>query len=117
MQPSHAGGGLVPSGRVVYDGKRMRKAITRRTVDHCASIMKYLEDRVTGFGLRHRPWSSLQPNPANIINVQMLLRYGLDLTHEHMLFFSPSPVATTSNGLSRITLECGDYQIHPFVIE
>ena len=62
-------GGLVPSGRVVYDGKRMRKAITRRTVDHCASIMRYVEDRAQGGLLRRHLYSSLQPNPAHIINV------------------------------------------------
>lgn len=66
-----AGGLVVPSGRVVYDGKRMRKAITRRTIDHCASIMRWIEDRALGGGrsLRLRPYASLQPNPANIINV------------------------------------------------
>lgn len=64
------GGGLVPSGRVVYDGKRMRKAITRRTIDHCASIMQFIEDDAAGRPcLRKFPHTALQPNPAHIINV------------------------------------------------
>jgi hypothetical protein len=68
-------GGLVPSGRVVYDGKRMRKAITRRTIDHCASIMRYIEDGVgvTGRGVLHkRLYANLQATPDHIINVRRL---------------------------------------------
>lgn len=67
----HAGNpGLVPSGRVVYDGKRMRKAITRRTIDHSASVMQYLEDAALGRQrLRHYLYSALEPSPAHIINV------------------------------------------------
>lgn len=29
---------------VIFDGKRMRKAITRRAVDHSASICRWLEE-------------------------------------------------------------------------
>lgn len=35
-----AGGFRIPAHKMVYDGKRMRKAITRRTVDFNASIIR-----------------------------------------------------------------------------
>lgn len=60
-----------PSGRIVYDGKRMRKAITRRTVDHCTGIMRFLEDQAMARGNKtRRVYADLQPTPSHIINVR-----------------------------------------------
>eukprot|EP00742_Colponemidia_sp_Colp-10_P006411 GILJ01006869.1.p1 GENE.GILJ01006869.1~~GILJ01006869.1.p1 ORF type:complete len:434 (+),score=42.77 GILJ01006869.1:72-1373(+) len=35
-----------PRERIVYDGKRMRKPVQRRTVDYNSTVVKWLEDRV-----------------------------------------------------------------------
>lgn len=78
-------GGAPPGGRVVstslegadttkanLDARRMRKAMTRRTIDHCASILQYLEDSAIGDRpLRTRLYSSLQPAIPSIINVRL----------------------------------------------
>lgn len=37
----------IPSHKMVYDGKRMRKAITRRTIDFNASIIRGLQVNFT----------------------------------------------------------------------
>lgn len=49
----------------------MRKAITRRTIDHCASIMRFVESLHIGAArLRtHDLYAALQPTPSHIINV------------------------------------------------
>lgn len=54
----------------VYDGKRMRKAVVRRTIDHGAGIIRMLEDA----GQPERPicrapWASILPEAAFVINV------------------------------------------------
>lgn len=37
------GGYRIPAHKMVYDGKRMRKAITRRTVDFNATVLRGLQ--------------------------------------------------------------------------
>lgn len=37
------GGGQVPFSRMVFDGKRMRKAIQRRTVDYNHSVGRWIQ--------------------------------------------------------------------------
>src|ERR1700733_13657212 len=51
--------------RILFDGKRMRKAITRRTVDHSSSVLRWLE---TIPGMKKAP--VLQPDPAYVYNVR-----------------------------------------------
>lgn len=41
----YSGGGGGGGGKIVYDGKRMRKAVTRRTIDFNASIIRGLQVR------------------------------------------------------------------------
>lgn len=68
-----------PGGRIVYDGKRMRKAITRRTIDHCASIMRLVESLHVGAS-RFRTcnlYAALQPTPSHIINVLLGTLHGI----------------------------------------
>jgi len=70
--PSSSGsGGYIPRSRMVYDGKRMRKAITRRTVEYNASILRGLRARHSfersGNGLRN---TLMQPHPDYIVNVK-----------------------------------------------
>ena len=51
----------VPGQRAVFDGKRMRKAITRRTVEYNATIVRMLENHSS-------PTLSIQPHPSYILN-------------------------------------------------
>ena len=39
------GGGNVPFSKMVFDGKRMRKAIQRRTVDYNHSVARWMQVR------------------------------------------------------------------------
>jgi hypothetical protein len=40
------GGGNVPFSKMVFDGKRMRKAIQRRTVDYNHSVARWMQVRI-----------------------------------------------------------------------
>lgn len=40
------GGGNVPFSKMVFDGKRMRKAIQRRTVDYNHSVARWMQVRL-----------------------------------------------------------------------
>ena len=40
---SSGGGYRIPAHKMVYDGKRMRKAITRRTIDFNATVLRGLQ--------------------------------------------------------------------------
>lgn len=63
--------------RVVYDGKRMRKAITRRVIDNCTGVLQGREaSYVAGAPHRSSFQSLLQPNPSNIINLIPPHLYG-----------------------------------------
>ena len=42
-ETSGSSGYRIPAHKMVYDGKRMRKAITRRTVDFNASVIRALQ--------------------------------------------------------------------------
>ncbi len=60
--------------RPVFDGRRMRKPITRRTVDHGASMAHLMEDiRTPGHPLSSDPYAALEPKPDYLINVSMRL--------------------------------------------
>lgn len=77
--------GYQPHGtyaRPVFDGRRMRMPITRRTVDHGASMVRYFEDyRSPLRSLSSTPWTALEPKPEYSINV--LLRSVLALQRSH----------------------------------
>ncbi|KAG4103854.1 WD40 repeat-like protein [Neocallimastix lanati (nom. inval.)] len=72
----------VPSSRMVFDGKRMRKAIQRRTVDYNTPTIHWLKNR--RWQLDKRRYFSMQPDSKFIINL-------------------PSPVEVSSNPVSSIT--------------
>lgn len=62
-------------GRLVYDGKRIRKPITRRNVDHAASMARYMEDyRSPERSLAADAFGALEPKPDYIINVPACAR-------------------------------------------
>lgn len=46
MQGEGGGGGNVPFSKMVFDGKRMRKAIQRRTVDYNHSVARWMQVRL-----------------------------------------------------------------------
>ena len=76
--PSGGGPRGLPGGespeaiKAALDARRMRKSMTRRTIDHCASIIQYLEDSAIGdHPLRSRLYSTLQPAIPSIINVSL----------------------------------------------
>lgn len=48
---SGAGGYRIPAHKMVYDGKRMRKAITRRTIDFNATVIRGLQVIISCFTL------------------------------------------------------------------
>lgn len=66
-----------PRERIVYDGKRMRKAITRRVIDNCTGVLQGRESSfIAGAPHRSSFLSLLQPNPSNIINLIPPHLYG-----------------------------------------
>lgn len=40
------GGGNIPFSKMIFDGKRMRKAIQRRTVDYNHSVARWMQVRL-----------------------------------------------------------------------
>jgi len=52
------------------DDERGKKSLVRRTVDHSAGLMRYLED-CSNYDrpLQRRIFSSLEPTPDHIVNV------------------------------------------------
>lgn len=46
MAGEGGGGGNVPFSKMVFDGKRMRKAIQRRTVDYNHSVARWMQVRL-----------------------------------------------------------------------
>lgn len=53
---------IQPTQAIEFDGKRLRKAVTRKTVDYNSSIIKYLEARVWQRDYRDR--RAVQPDAA-----------------------------------------------------
>ena len=63
------------AGKIVYDGKRMRKAVVRRTVDYSSSVVKMLQTRPTNiippiqpqdeYVINFLPPSMYKSNPSN----------------------------------------------------
>lgn len=51
-----------PTQVIEFDGKRLRKAVTRKTVDYNSSVIKYLENRVWQRDYRDR--RAMQPDTA-----------------------------------------------------
>lgn len=49
MTGEGGGGGNVPFSKMVFDGKRMRKAIQRRTVDYNHSVARWMQVRLNTF--------------------------------------------------------------------
>ena len=68
-------------GRMFFDGKRMRKAVVRRTVDFNCSLITTLDHaRTSRQGFRDQ--SPLLPESSYILNVNTLLRCHL----VHLIF-------------------------------
>ena len=53
--------------RIIFDGKRIRKAVVRRPVDYNSTIIRYLEER--HFRKDKRVNLLLEPDDGFIINV------------------------------------------------
>ena len=49
-----------------FDGKRVRKAIQRRTIDYNSTLMKLLENRI--INKSQRDYLAIQPEPSFVIN-------------------------------------------------
>ena len=61
---------FVPGGPVnIYDGKRMRKAIQRKTVDHYTTMFRYLEHRKLQTHVHDLPL--LEPDSQFTVNVRL----------------------------------------------
>jgi polyadenylation factor subunit 2 len=56
--------------RIIFDGKRIRKAVVRRPVDYNSTIIRYLEERY--FRKDKRINLLLEPDDAFIINVRII---------------------------------------------
>lgn len=56
------------SQRQIYDGKRMRKAVTRRTIDYAASILRMMESDVL---LKRNLAPPILPTPAFVYNYSL----------------------------------------------
>lgn len=56
-----------PRQRIVYDGKRMRKSMTRRTIDYSSTLVRLFESPIDPF-LNQRSPSPMQPSPHHLIN-------------------------------------------------
>jgi len=52
---------------IMYDGKRMRKAIHRKTVDYNPSILKYLQNRIWQRDRRDQP--AIQPDALYAVDI------------------------------------------------
>lgn len=63
------GGGSIPFSKMVFDGKRMRKAIQRRTVDYNHSVARWMQERV--WIRDRRDTRYLRPDPNFIVNVSV----------------------------------------------
>ena len=46
-KPMRSGEGNIPFSKMVFDGKRMRKAIQRRTVDYNHSLTRWMQVRIS----------------------------------------------------------------------
>ncbi|CAO3664214.1 unnamed protein product [Rhizopus microsporus] len=60
-------GGNIPFSKMVFDGKRMRKAIQRRTVDYNHSVARWMQERV--WIRDKRDIKFLRPDPNFIIDL------------------------------------------------
>ncbi|KAI8981507.1 WD40-repeat-containing domain protein [Pilobolus umbonatus] len=60
-------GGNIPFSKMVFDGKRMRKAIQRRTVDYNHSVARWMQERVWMRDRRDARY--LRPDPNFIVNL------------------------------------------------
>ncbi|KAI8372221.1 WD40-repeat-containing domain protein, partial [Choanephora cucurbitarum] len=61
------GGGNIPFSKMVFDGKRMRKAIQRRTVDYNHSVARWMQERV--WIRDRRDTRYLRPDPNFIVDL------------------------------------------------
>lgn len=56
-----------PYQNAEFDGKRLRKAVARKTVDYNSSVVKMLESRV--WQRNYRDQRAIQPDPAYYLDV------------------------------------------------
>lgn len=88
--------------RAVFDGKRMRKPVARKTVDYNASMARYLHQRLFRAcgGQRawnwKRPW--LQHSMDSVRNLQIVAHYG---SHPANAFTSKFVQLAANKGLRR----------------
>uniref|UniRef100_A0A8W8K9P4 Pre-mRNA 3' end processing protein WDR33 n=1 Tax=Magallana gigas TaxID=29159 RepID=A0A8W8K9P4_MAGGI len=84
--PSDAKGGAqdgdTSTGPVMFDGKRMRKAVHRKTVDYNSAVVQYLENRV--WQRDYRDMRAIQPDSL----------YQIDI---------PPPIAMINNSMNCVT--------------
>jgi polyadenylation factor subunit 2 len=74
------GGGNIPFSKMVFDGKRMRKAIQRRTVDYNHSVARWMQERV--WIRDRRDMRYLRPDPNFIVNVSLVKAHVLRVLNE-----------------------------------
>jgi hypothetical protein len=100
QQPSYAGGagqmaaaaGGGFQSRQIFDGRRMRKPITRRTVDHAASMIRMLEDNaLPQRPLANQPYSALEPRPE----------YSINVAYHQLKEYSKGCLVFAANGLQK----------------
>ena len=74
---SGGGGGYrIPAHKMVYDGKRMRKAITRRTVDFNATVLRGLQVIIVNILVKYLILSRLAPHLKEIQEESLELQFN-----------------------------------------
>lgn len=82
--------------------------ITRRTVDHGASMAQYFEDqRSATQPLSHDPYAALEPKPEYLINVLSRDKFSYNFVY----------IVPSAYGLQNGSDECSDYQVCSHVHE
>jgi polyadenylation factor subunit 2 len=56
------GGGFKDGKPTTFDGRRVRKAVIRKTIDYASSTMRYLQDRIYYSNLPTNNYLTMQPN-------------------------------------------------------
>lgn len=74
-KPMRSGEGNIPFSKMVFDGKRMRKAIQRRTVDYNHSLTRWMQVRIS-----HSTRSIVLVN-----NKETCMSMNVSITTENML--------------------------------
>lgn len=58
---------------VIFDGKRMRKPVHRRTVDYSSTVVRYIQNRTWQRDCRDAP--ALQPTSAAVVDMLPTVAY------------------------------------------